>query len=200
MKKIMIHMKRYIFRGILASIPLVLSFFVLRFFYVFIDKKVLNLVDRFIGYRIPGLGIVLFLVFLYLIGFAASNVLGKRFLKFIEDIVSRIPIINTTYHVGKQLSETLSLPERQVFKKVVFVDYFKPGIWIIGFVTGTVHDEKSHENLLKVFIPTVPNPTSGTLVIVRESQVVDPHWTIEQGMKAVISGGIIGPEEINQKI
>ena len=115
-----------------------------------------------------------------------------------ENILSRIPIINTTYHVGKQLSDTLSLPEKQVFKKVVLVDYFKPGIWTVGFVTGAVYDRKNNEKLLKVFIPTVPNPTSGILVIMKESQTVDPKWSIEQGMKTVISGGIIGPEEITK--
>lgn len=198
MGQVIRHLKIHIFRGILVSIPLALSFFVLQFLYVFIDKRVANLVDRFIGFRIPGLGIVLFLIVLYLIGFSASNVLGKRFLKSIENIVSRIPIIRTTYNVGKQLSETLSLPEKQVFKRVVLVDYFKPGIWTIGFVTGTVQDRKSGEKLLKVFIPTVPNPTSGMLVILKESQTIDPKWSVEQGMRTVISGGIIGPVEIDR--
>jgi uncharacterized membrane protein len=156
--------------------------------------------DQFIGFRIPGLGIVIFLTALYLVGFAASNVLGRSFLKFVENILSRIPLINSTYHIGKQLSETLSLPEKQVFKRVVLVDYFKPGIWIVGFVTGTIYDKDQKEQLLKVFIPTVPNPTSGLLVIVKESQLIDPHWSVEQGMKTVISGGIIGPNEINRNV
>lgn len=197
MKRFITRGKKYVLRGVLVSIPLALSFFVLRFFYIYIDKKITDLVDPFIGFRIPGLGFILFIIMLYLIGFSAHNVFGKSFLKFIEKILSRIPIINTTYNVGKQLSETLSLPEKQVFKRVVLVDYFKPGVWTIGFVTGTILNKKSGEALLKVFIPTVPNPTSGILVILKESQIIDPKWSVEEGMKIVISGGIIGPVEIN---
>lgn len=111
--------------------------------------------------------------------------------------MSRIPLINTTYQIGKQLSDTLALPEKHVFRKVVLVDYLKPGIWTIGFVTGTVIDRKNNnEKLLKVFVPTPPNPTSGTMVVVKESETRDPGWTVEEAMKAVISGGIIGPSEI----
>jgi len=99
--------------------------------------------------------------------------------------------------VGQQLGATLSLPEKQVFKKAVLVEYLKPGMWTIGFVTGEVTDRKSHdERLLKVYIPTPPNPTSGTLVVVRETQIRDPGWTIDEALKAVLSGGIIGPEEL----
>lgn len=199
MRRLLRHLKIYIFRGLLVSIPLALSFFVLQFFYVFIDKKVADLVDQFIGFRIPGLGLILFLITLYLIGFSARRVLGKRFLRFIENIVSRIPIINTTYNVGKQLSETLSLPEKQVFKRVVLVDFFQPGVWTVGFVTGTVLERKSGETLLKVFIPTAPNPTSGFLVMLKESRTIDPKWSLEEGIRTVISGGIIGPAEINQQ-
>ncbi len=196
MKKFITHLKMYIFRGVLAAIPLALSFFVLRFFYYFIDKRVVDFFDYNFGYRIPGIGIILFLCILYLLGVFASNVLGRRFLSFFEQISNRIPIVKTTYQVGKQISATLSLPEGEVFKRVILVDYLRPGAWTVGFVTGTITDKQSNEKLLKVFVPTVPNPTSGFLLIIKESQVIDPHWTIEQGMKSVISGGIIGPEEI----
>jgi len=169
---------------------------VFQFFYRVLDKRISDLFDQYIGYRIPGLGILLFLVALYIIGFLASNVIGRRFLGFIERIVDRIPIIKTTYQAGKQLSSTLALPEQQVFKRVVLLEFFRPGVLTVGFVTGTLQDEKRNEKLLKVFVPTVPNPTSGFLVMVNESQVTDPKWTVEQGLKTVITGGIISPEEI----
>ena len=112
-------------------------------------------------------------------------------------VMERIPLIKTTYQVGKQLSATLSLPERHVFKRAVLVEYLKPGIWTIGFVTGAIIDRRnSDEMLLKVFIPTPPNPASGTMVVVRESQTRNPGWSIEEAMQAVISVGIIGPTEI----
>ena len=84
-----------------------------------------------------------------------------------------------------------------MFKRAVLVDYLKPGIWTIGFVTGTIHDHQHPQTkLLKVFVPTPPNPTSGTMVVVRESETRDPGWSIEDALKTVISGGIIGPKEI----
>jgi uncharacterized membrane protein len=93
------------------------------------------------------------------------------------------------------LGVTLSLPERQVFKKAVLVDYLKPGIWTIGFVTGAVVDSRNNnEKFLKVFVPTPPNPMSGTMILVRESNTRDPGWSIEEALNAVLSGGILGPE------
>ncbi len=197
MKKYFAWVRIYIFRGLLAIIPLALSVLAIQFFYVVIDKRIVRWVSHFTGYSIPGLGILLFLIFLLLLGFLASNMLGKQIFGLIEKIANRLPIIKTTYQVGKQLSQTLSLPERQVFKKVVLVDFLSPGIWMVGFVTGTVVDRtKKNETLLKVFIPTTPNPTSGWLVLVKESDIRDPDISMEEAMKAVISGGIIGVEEI----
>jgi uncharacterized membrane protein len=196
MKNFTNHFKLYVFRGLLALIPIGLTIFTIRIIYVFIDKRVMELVDQYIGYRIPGLGLLLFVVVLYLVGMIASNVLGRRMFLILDKITSKIPLAKITYQVGKQISDTLSLPEKQIFKKVVLVDYFKPNSWVIGFVTGEITEEESGETLLKVFIPTVPNPTSGFLVILKESQTKNPNWTVEEAMKMVISGGIIGPEVI----
>lgn len=194
MKIFFSHFRLYIFRGILALIPIGLTIFTIRIIYVFIDKRVMEAADQYIGYRIPGLGLLLLIVMLYFVGMTASNVLGRRFFSMIDGFTSRIPLVRTAYQVGKQISDTLSLPEKQIFKRVVLVDYFKPDAWVIGFVTGEIKDEDSEEYLLKVFIPTVPNPTSGFLVILKKSQTKNPNWTIEEAMKMVISGGIIGPE------
>ncbi len=192
-----VHLKKYIFRGILALIPPVLTFLVLRLLYVGIDQKVTRIIERIIGFSIPGLGILLVLLVIYFVGIIASNMIGRQIFNLIEKIVSRIPLINTTYQVGKQLSVTLALPERQVFKRAVLVEYLKQGMWTVGFVTGAIQDRgHNDEILLKVYIPTPPMPTSGTMVLVRESQTRDPGWTIEEAMKIVISGGIIGPDQI----
>jgi len=106
MKNAFIHIKTYIFRGLIAVIPLALTVFVIQFLYLAIDQRIMGLVDEFIGFRIPGLGIVLQLNVLYLIGFIASNVVSRKIFGFAERITERIPLINTTYHVGKQLSAT----------------------------------------------------------------------------------------------
>lgn len=197
MKALLRHVKSFVFRGFFAVIPVVLSVLVIQLLYVNIDKRVVRLVDQTIGFSFPGLGIILSLVALYLLGFIASNIVGKKIFGLIEEITERLPFIKTTYQVGKQLADTLSLPGKEVFKRAVLVDYLKPGIWTIGFVTGKIIDRKyNDEVLLKVFVPTPPNPTSGTMVVVKESETRDPGWTIEEAIRAVISGGIIGPEEI----
>ena len=198
MKKFLSQLKTYFFRGLLAIIPIALSFFAVRFLYLAIDKKIMVMIERLIGVRIPGLGILLLTLSLCLLGLIASNVIGKQVFHLLERISSRIPLIRTTYQVGKQLASVLSLPEQNLFKRVVLVDYLKPGIWTIGFVTATITDQNTNETLLKVFIPTPPNPTSGTMVVVKESEARDPGWTIEQALKTVISGGIIGPSEIKK--
>ncbi len=197
MKIVMSHIKKYIFRGLLAVVPIFLTYLALKLLYTAIDQRAVGLVDRFFGFTFPGLGILLVLVALYILGLLASNVVGKRLFGLLGRITNHIPLIKTTYKVGQQLGATLSLPERQVFKKAVLVEYLKPGMWTIGFVTGEVVDRKSNdERLLKVYIPTPPNPTSGTMVVVRETQTRDPGWTIDEALRAVLSGGILGPEEL----
>ena len=197
MKKFFQHTKKYIIRGFLAVIPLALSYFALKILYSTIDQRAVRLVDKTLGFSFPGLGILLVLVVLYLLGLIVSNVMGRKVFGLVEKVSSRIPFIKTTYHVGQQLANTFSLPERQVFKRAVLVGYLKPGIWTIGFVTGTVIDRKNNdEKLLKVFIPTPPNPMSGTMVVVKESETRDPGWSIEEALNAVISAGIIGPEAL----
>ena len=198
MKNFLSHAKMYIFRGLLAIIPLGLTIIVIRVIYVMIDRQIINALAKVIAYRIPGLGIILILILLYFLGLVTSNVLIRKFFQAFENIFERLPLIKTTYQVGKQISTTLSLPERQVFKKVVLVNLFQPGQRGIGFVTGTVMDKKNQQALLKIFIPTVPNPTSGFLVIMKESETIDPGWSVDEGMKTVISGGIIGPETIEK--
>ena len=197
MRRIFRHIRTYIIRGIIASIPLVLTFFVIRFLYLTIDQRIMRMLEDTIGRRIPGLGLLILLAVIYLFGLIASNVIGRQIFSLLERITKYIPFIKTTYQVGKQISSSLAVPEKEVLKRPVLVEFLKPGLWTIGFVTGTITDNKNpEEKLLKIFIPTPPNPTSGTIIIAKESQTRDPGWTIEEAFRVVISGGIIGPEEI----
>ena len=201
MKGLLGHLKKYTLRGLLAVIPLGLTVFAINILYRMIDKRITVLVEKLIGFTFPGLGILLLLILLYFLGLIVSNVMGRQIFGLIERIANRIPLVKTTYNVGRQLSGTLSLPERQVFKRAVLVEYLKPGIWTIGFVTGKIIDrQNSAETLLKVFIPTPPNPLSGTMVVVREAQTRDPGWTVEEALKAVISGGVISPPEVHAQV
>jgi uncharacterized membrane protein len=196
-QKFLRHLKKYVIRGILAIIPIGLSFFAIKLLYTAIDQRAVRVVDKFLGFSFPGLGILLVLASLYILGLVASNVIGRRIFGLIESITRYIPFVKTVYKVGQQLGATLSLPEKQVFKKAVLVEYLKRGTWTIGFVTGTVIDRKNKdEKLLKVFVPTPPNPTSGTMIVVKASETRDPGWSIEDALRAVVSAGIIGPEEL----
>lgn len=196
MKAVFKHLKTFIFRGFLAIIPLALSYFVLRFLYLAVDQRVARLIEGWLGFNIPGLGIVLVLVILYLLGLAASNWAGRGFFAVIERISTRIPVIKTIYQLGKQIGAAIALPEKQAFKKVVMVEHFRPGVWSVGFVTGHVADAKSGERLLKLFIPQGPNPTSGFMVVVKEAQVRELDWSVAEAMNTVISGGLSGPERM----
>jgi uncharacterized membrane protein len=196
MKKFVSHLRKFIAGGILSLVPLFLVYLVVRFIYLSIDKTVLNLIDEYIGIRIPGLGIIFTLLFLYVIGIFTGNLFGKWLLNKLEKVTTRIPIIGTIYQVGKQISYTISLPEKQVFQKVVLVNYFKEDIYTIGFITGILIDRKTKEKLYKVFVPMPPIPTTGTMLILKESQIHDPGWTVDEGLRTVVSAGIIGPQEI----
>jgi uncharacterized membrane protein len=197
MKAFYKHLKTYIFRGFLAVIPIGLSFLVIRFLYLAVDAKVAAIIERWVGFNIPGLGFLLVLIVLYLLGLAASNWVGRWALGLISMITSKIPLIKTIYKLGKQLAEAFSLPEKQAFKRVVMLEHFKPGVWSLGFVTATIQDkDKPEEKLLRIFIPTAPNPTAGFVVVVRESQVRSLDWTVPEAMNSIISGGIAGPHKI----
>jgi uncharacterized membrane protein len=198
MKKIFKHIWKYLFRGLIAAIPFFLSIVAFRLFYVFIDHRVNDLMDKLFGWRIPGVGILVAMAFFYLLGLFASHIIGRRLFGILETVLDRIPIINTTYQIGKQISDMISLTETEMFSRVVLLEGFREHALTVGFVTGTLKNEHGKE-LLKIFVPTVPNPTTGFIMIVEPGKVIDPGWTIEEGLKMVISGGIIGPSSINKK-
>lgn len=188
--------KKNILAGALAVVPIVLVYLIVRFLYVSVDSTIMNILDDLIGFRIPGLGIMIVLAILYLLGVFAGNIAGRWFFGRIEWLSQKIPIIKTTYQVGKQISSSLSLPEKQAFQKAVLVNYLKNDIYTIGFITGTLTITESSRKLFKVFIPTPPNPMSGTMVLVPQDQVIDPGWSIDDAVKTVISAGIIGPDHV----
>jgi len=191
------HLKTHISRGLLAIIPIGLSYLVIRFFYLTVDTRITKLIDRWLGFRIPGLGILLVLISLYLLGLAASNWAGRKAFGLIDLVTTRIPLIKTVYTLGKKLAEALALPEKGAFKRVVMVEHFRPGVWSVGFVTATMRDrEDKGEDMVRVFIPTAPNPTSGFVVMLRASQVREVDWSVSEAMNSIISGGMVGPEEI----
>ena len=193
MKKFLSHARSYILRGLLAVIPILLSALAIQFLYVVIDKRFVGFFNKIFGFSIPGLGILLVIVVLYFIGLITSNVIGKQIFNLIENITKRIPLIKSIYQVGRQLSDSLTPSDKKSFKRSIFVD--AAGVWAIGFLTGNVVDHRGQE-YFRVFLPTVPNPATGFVVVVKPEKTFDPKWSIEETMKVIISGGIIGPEKM----
>lgn len=199
-KNLFRNIKRQIFRGFLALIPIYLSYLVIKFLYINVDQKFAALIEDYIGFRVPGLGLVLILVLLYLLGWLASNWVGRRLLGLVEKVTEKIPLIKTAYSLGKQLGLALALPEKQVFQQVALVEQFRPGLWSIGFITGRIRDKKTGESLVKLFIPTAPNVTTGFTVIVRESEIRLLPWSVKEALTMILSGGIVGAEELDYSL
>jgi uncharacterized membrane protein len=195
------HFRANVVRGLLALVPLGLSYFVVRLLYLQVDQRVAHWIERIFGVEIPGLGLLLVLVILYLAGLAVGQWWGRRAFGVVEFLTKRIPLVKTVYNVGKQLTDAITLPEKAGFSRVVLVQHFKPGVWSIGFVTGTIADggkrKSTKDPLLKIFIPTAPNPTTGFMVMVRESEVRELPWSVKDAMNAVISGGLVSPPDLS---
>lgn len=200
MKNFLKHARVHILQGLLAIIPLLLCVIAVRLLYILIDKQVIRFLDHFIDIRqIPGLGILLLLVSLYLIGLIFSNVLGRQIFKFIERISERIPIIGLIYGVGKQVSDTLSMndPQKQAFKKTVLIKTFDGNGWMLAFIVGSIKGPNDEE-LLRVFVPSSPHPLTGIIFLIKPSETMECGWTVEEALKMVVSIGIISPGAIKK--
>jgi len=195
MTRFFAHLRRFIIRGALALIPIALPAIAVYLLYDFIDRRIVVLVERIFHLSFPGMGIILLLLVLYLVGLIASNIFGRRILEGLEQLIERIPVFKAIYRLGKQLSGTLSQTgDQALFRRPVLVPYAAPNQWQIGFITGTLRSEETGEELLRVFVPTPPNPATGLVYIVRASNVRDPGWTVEEAMQCLMSGGIVGPD------
>ena len=148
-----------------------------------------NLLNLLVGLTVP-------LLCILLIGLMARNIAGRWLLDFGERILQAIPLAGAVYKTLKQLLETLLKDSNGKFRRVILVEYPRPGIWAIAFVTGTMSSEiqsNMSRPMLSIFIPTTPNPTTGWYAIVPEDDVVNLTMSIEDAFKLVISGGIVGP-------
>lgn len=197
-------LRAYFFTGILVTAPVMITFYVAYKVIVFIDVSVNRLLppqfkpDNFLPFTIPGLGIIILVVVLIFIGMFAAGFMGKFFLKLGEWLVYKMPLISSIYSVLKQIFETFLSNKSNAFKKVVLLEYPRKGIWILGFVSADTDGEVKEllkQKMVNIFIPTTPNPTSGFLIFVPKEDVVELDMSVEDGIKFVISGGIVAPEE-----
>ncbi len=196
------NIRKNLISGILVSVPAGITFLILRFFYGLLTVN-LNPVIRLIFGALPEpllalISLVIFLILIYLVGLTAAHVMGKQLIIRAEDVLSYIPFVKDIYHTSKQVIATLSSSSDDSFKSVVLIEYPRPGIKSIGFKTGSMTTADG-TRYIKVMVPTSPNPTSGFLVMVPADQVEETTLTLDQGMKAVISGGILMPDSIDDR-
>ena len=181
--------KRRIFAGLLAIVPIAVTFWILKLLFTFFDGFAAPILKR-IGIEIPGLGIILTLVIVFVLGLFVTNVLGKTLFKWGERILAKLPIVNTIYKTIKQITSAFSGSTVKSFQQVIFIQYPRIGLWTMCFVTNESQNETGEE-FYHVFVPTTPNPTSGVFIIVPKKDVVHPNISVEDGLKAIISGGIL---------
>ncbi len=196
MKNIFRHIRLNIARGFLAVIPMALCIIAVDLLYQLIDHRVMVFLQRFFDVRsIPGFGILLLLVLLFLIGVAASNVVGRQTLGLIEYVSTHIPVVKQVYALGKQMEDVfLSAPDQKIFKKAVLVNLPNAGQRSVGFVTGRVKDENTGEDWLKVYVP-MAHPAIGFIFLVRETETADAGLSVEDAFKMIVSLGIITPKK-----
>ena len=186
------HVWRRVVSGFLVVVPLALTFLVFRFVVTYLDDI---LRPRFANTPLdfPGIGLVVILVALYLIGAIVSARLGRKAFDVQHAVLARVPVVKSVYGVARQATDALSTPMERQVNRVVFVEWPRPGYRALGFVTGYIPADDEHPTWVIVYVPTVPNPTSGNLAFVVEEEIIDTDISVEEAMKTVFSGGTIPP-------
>tara|TARA_Y100001947_G_C10319821_1_gene295638 strand:+ start:307 stop:891 length:585 start_codon:yes stop_codon:yes gene_type:complete len=189
------HFRRIIFTGLLAIVPVALTFYILKVVFTVLDNLTSPIFKRMDIY-IPGLGILLTLLLVYLLGIFVTNVLGKRFLHWLETLIKNIPLVNTIYKTIKQIIQAFTGTAEKKFQSVVFIEYPRKDLWTLAFVTGESKNDKDVE-FYHLFVPTTPNPTSGVFIIIPKNDSIETELNVEEALKSVISGGMLAPKQHN---
>ena len=195
-KRIENHIQRKTLAGLLEMVPLIVTILVLLFVVEYADSfvRILPFVEGQ-PWDFTGIGLIVVIVSAYLLGLFVSTILGKKLMWLQDTILNGIPVIKTIYGVTQQA--TRSLTSQYDFSRVVFVEWPRAGMIALGFVTGQVRAADGETTIVLVYIPTVPNPTSGNMAFVVEDDVIETDLTVEAAMKLVFSGGIVLPQSIS---
>ena len=186
--------KRITFAGLFAIVPLALTFYIIKIIIVFLDQLTAPILEK-IKLEIPGFGLILTLLIIFSLGIFVTNVLGRRLFSWTERLISSIPLVKTIYNTLKQITNAFSgATQTENYKRVIYIQYPRKELWTISFVTGESVDGAGKE-YYHVFVPTTPNPTSGVFIIIPKKDAIEADLTVEEGLKAVISGGLLAPEE-----
>jgi len=185
--------------GILVIVPLGVTYLILKLVFNAVDNILAPYIEKFIGLDIPGLGVAATIILIFLAGLVATNVFGKTLLGYFHRGVARIPVVGSIYVSAKQVVEALGTADTHSFKRVVFIQYPRKGLYTMGFVTrehySLIDKQGRKGDVINVFLPTTPNPTSGFFIVCKPSDAIRAGITVEQGIKLVVSGGILAPPE-----
>ena len=194
-------MRKYIITGLLIWIPLVITIWVLKLVVDTLDQTV-QLVpaewrtEALLGVHVPGLGVILTLVIVFVTGVFATNFLGARLVALWNGILHRIPVVNSIYSSVKQISDTLFSSSGQAFRKALLVQWPREGMWTIAFLTGAPGGDVVNYlrgDFVSVYVPTTPNPTGGYFVMLARKDVVELDMTVDDALKYIISMGVVSP-------
>jgi uncharacterized membrane protein len=195
-------LRRYLVAGLLVWLPLAVTFILLKFLIEQMDKTLKVVPDKFLpetylGCPIPGLGLVLTIIVLLLTGLLAANIVGRSAFNLWESMLVRIPIVRTIYTAVKKFSEVVFSDSGQSFKKVLLIEYPRKGIYSFAFQTSSELQEvqaRTKEDVICVFLPTTPNPTSGFILMVPRKDVIELDMNVDDALKMVISLGVVVPQ------
>ena len=194
-------LKRYLIAGLLVWLPLGVTVLVIRLLVTFMDKLLVFIPvqyhpDTLLGFHIPGLGVVLAVLIVLITGIIVANFFGRHLVAAWESLLGRIPLVRTIYHSVKQVAVTIFSSQGKSFRKVLLIEYPRKGIYTLCFQTGDAVaevKEKSGKEVINVFVPTTPNPTSGFFIMVPEEDVQELDMSIDDALKMIMSLGVIVP-------
>lgn len=196
-------LRRQFLSGMLVVVPLILTYVVLRFLFDIIDGILSPYIVRFLGYSIPGLGIISTILIIILTGFFVRSIVGASIYKYGDNLLTKLPIVRIFYLAAKKLIEALAQPNNEAFKEVVMFEYPRRGIWAVGFLTSKIKfvngSEDQQIELIGVFVPSTPTPISGIVIFAPRKDIVSLDITVEDGLKLIVSGGIVAPPVIKKK-
>ena len=206
-KKLQRRIRNIFITGLLITLPIALTYFILQFLFKNLDALSPVFTQVLIdmgapipeGYRIPALGLVITLLIVLAVGWFTTNFFGKQMINLGESLVEKIPFVRKIYKGSKQVVQSIAHADTTAFRKVVLLEFPRRGMLAIGFVTGSARgevQEYTREDVLNVFVPTMPNPTSGFLVFAPPEDLTEIDMSIEDGIKYVVSGGIVDTERL----
>lgn len=202
---LMTRLRNYFLTGLLVTAPPALTIYLAVLFVSFIDNKVRHLIpeeynpEQYLPFAIPGLGVVIVIVALIVLGAFTTGYLGRLFVRIWERMWEKMPFVSGIYSTFKQLFETVFSKKSNAFRQVVLVEFPRKDVWTVAFVTSDVPyalaDALKEDELISVYVPTTPNPTSGYWSIYRKEDVVPLDISVEDGLKMVISLGIVSKKK-----